>query len=73
MKILHLSDTHGLHRKIKDLPNADVIAIGHFTILDASQPRLSAIMIAAYKDQEIVVRAELGTSVMSRRKILSLL
>ena len=25
MKILHLSDTHGLHRKIKDLPNADVI------------------------------------------------
>ena len=25
MKILHLSDTHGLHRKIKDLPNAEVI------------------------------------------------
>ena len=25
MKILHLSDTHGLHRKIKDFPNADVI------------------------------------------------
>ncbi|MBQ7426216.1 MAG: metallophosphatase domain-containing protein [Prevotella sp.] len=25
MKILHLSDTHGLHRQIKDLPAADVI------------------------------------------------
>ena len=25
MKILHLSDTHGLHHRIKDLPNADVI------------------------------------------------
>lgn len=25
MKILHLSDTHGLHHKIKDLPVADVI------------------------------------------------
>ena len=25
MRILHLSDTHGLHRKIKDLPIADVI------------------------------------------------
>ena len=24
MKLLHLSDTHGLHRKIKDLPVADV-------------------------------------------------
>ena len=25
MKLLHLSDTHGLHRRIKDLPSADVI------------------------------------------------
>ena len=25
MKILHLSDTHGLHHQIKDLPEADVI------------------------------------------------
>jgi hypothetical protein len=25
MKILHLSDTHGLHRRIKDIPEADVI------------------------------------------------
>ena len=25
MKILHLSDTHGLHYQIKDLPEADVI------------------------------------------------
>ena len=24
MKILHLSDTHGLHHQIKDLPEADV-------------------------------------------------
>ena len=25
MKILHLSDTHGLHQRIKDMPEADVI------------------------------------------------
>ena len=25
MRILHLSDTHGLHRKIKNLPKADVL------------------------------------------------
>ena len=25
MKILHLSDTHGLHRRLKDMPEADVI------------------------------------------------
>ena len=25
MKILHLSDTHGLHHRIKDMPGADVI------------------------------------------------
>ncbi|MDE5772911.1 MAG: metallophosphatase domain-containing protein [Muribaculaceae bacterium] len=25
MKILHLSDTHGSHRKLKDLPKADVV------------------------------------------------
>lgn len=25
MKILHLSDTHGYHRKLKDLPEADVV------------------------------------------------
>ena len=25
MRILHLSDTHGLHHKIKDMPKADVI------------------------------------------------
>lgn len=25
MRILHLSDTHGLHHQIKDLPEADVI------------------------------------------------
>ena len=25
MKVLHLSDTHGLHHQIKDLPAADVI------------------------------------------------
>lgn len=25
MTILHLSDTHGYHRRLKDLPNADVI------------------------------------------------
>ena len=25
MRILHLSDTHGLHQKIKDMPEADVI------------------------------------------------
>lgn len=25
MKILHLSDTHGLHRRLKDMPAADVL------------------------------------------------
>ena len=25
MRIMHLSDTHGLHRKIKNMPKADVI------------------------------------------------
>lgn len=25
MKILHLSDTHGCHRRLKDLPEADVV------------------------------------------------
>ena len=25
MRILHLSDTHGIHHRIKDMPEADVI------------------------------------------------
>lgn len=32
MKILHLSDTHGIHRKIKQLPDADILVhSGDFT------------------------------------------
>ena len=32
MKILHLSDTHGFHGQLNDLPNADVIVhSGDFT------------------------------------------
>ena len=29
MIILHLSDTHGLHHRIKDMPAADVIIQSH--------------------------------------------
>lgn len=25
MRILHISDTHGMHRKLKDLPAPDII------------------------------------------------
>ena len=33
MKILHISDTHGLHKRLKDLPTADVIVhSGDFTL-----------------------------------------
>ena len=32
MKILHLSDTHGLHHRLKDMPAADVLVhTGDFT------------------------------------------
>ena len=33
MKILHLSDTHGCHRRLRDLPEADVVIhSGDFTM-----------------------------------------
>lgn len=33
MKILHLSDTHGCHRQLKDLPLADIVVhSGDFTM-----------------------------------------
>lgn len=33
MKILHLSDTHGYHRRLRDLPEADVVVhSGDFTM-----------------------------------------
>ena len=33
MKILHLSDTHGCHRRLLDLPEADVVVhSGDFTM-----------------------------------------
>lgn len=38
MKILHLSDTHGCHRLLPDLPEADVIVhSGDFTMNDSEQ------------------------------------
>ena len=33
LKILHLSDTHGVHRRLRDLPEADILVhSGDFTI-----------------------------------------
>lgn len=38
MKILHLSDTHGCHRRLQDLPEADVVVhSGDFT-MNGSEP-----------------------------------
>ena len=38
MKILHLSDTHGSHRWLTDLPEADVIVhSGDFTMTGSEQ------------------------------------
>ena len=38
MKILHLSDTHGYHRKLADLPPADVIVhSGDFTMTGSQE------------------------------------
>ena len=32
LKILHLSDTHGVHRRLRDLPEADILVhSGDFT------------------------------------------
>lgn len=41
MKILHLSDTHGCHRRMQDLPEADVIVhSGDFTMTGSEQEAL---------------------------------
>ena len=33
LKILHLSDTHGVHRRLRDLPEADILVhSGDFTM-----------------------------------------
>ncbi len=38
MKILHLSDTHGCHRRLKDLPEADVVVhSGDFCMVGSEQ------------------------------------
>ena len=38
MKILHLSDTHGCHRRLRDLPDADIIVhSGDFTMSGSQQ------------------------------------
>lgn len=38
MKILHLSDTHGSHRRLQDLPEADVVVhSGDFTMTGSEQ------------------------------------
>lgn len=38
MKILHLSDTHGCHRRLRDLPEADVVIhSGYFCMVGSEQ------------------------------------
>ena len=38
MRILHISDTHGLHRRLTDLPEADVaVHSGDFTMTGSEQ------------------------------------
>ena len=33
LKIIHLSDTHGVHRRLRDLPEADILVhSGDFTM-----------------------------------------
>ena len=33
LRILHLSDTHGVHRRLRDLPDADILVhSGDFTM-----------------------------------------
>lgn len=41
MKILHISDTHGSHRRLRDLPEADVVVhSGDFTMIGSEQEAL---------------------------------
>lgn len=41
MKILHISDTHGCHRRLSDLPEADVVVhSGDFTMTGSEQEAL---------------------------------
>ena len=41
MKILHLSDTHGCHRRLRDLPEADVVVhSGDFCMVGSEQEAL---------------------------------
>lgn len=43
MKILHLSDTHGLHKNLRSLPEADVIVhSGDFTLQEAKRRRMTS-------------------------------
>ena len=50
MIILHLSDTHGLHHRIKDMPAADVIIQSHqgtgtcFTLLHNKSRRIKKLL-----------------------------
>ena len=38
MKILHISDTHGCHRRLHDLPQADIVVhSGDFTMNGSEQ------------------------------------
>ena len=41
MKILHISDTHGFHHRLKDLPEADVLVhSGDFTMTGSEKEAL---------------------------------
>lgn len=44
MKILHISDTHGFHRRLRDLPDADVVVhSGDFTMNGSQQEAIDFI------------------------------
>ena len=51
MRILHISDTHGCHRRMHDLPPADIVVhSGDFTMNGSEQEALSfaATMMTAF-------------------------
>lgn len=44
MKILHLSDTHGKHRELTDMPSADILVLsGDFTLAGGDMEALDFI------------------------------
>ena len=49
MTILHLSDTHGCHRRLRDLPEADVVVhSGDFT-MNGSESEAIGVLLPHYR------------------------